>query len=73
MTDILKTEYSDGANVHFPECNFDLRGGKRIKNTKPTEEICLRESLTGQFRLCAGLLSPTASHGGGCRNIHGIE
>lgn len=26
MTDILKTEYSDGANVHFPKCNFDLRG-----------------------------------------------
>lgn len=24
MTDILKTEYSDGANVHFPECYFDL-------------------------------------------------
>ena len=26
MTDILKTEYSDGANVHFPECYFELHG-----------------------------------------------
>lgn len=28
MTDILKTEYSDGANVHFPECYFDLHGAR---------------------------------------------